>query len=76
MANLNIPFLLLQPSLCSFTPTLSTSKLIPYHKYNFKPPTVSMKHQNVSSSMSKSSPSMHLKQGNNGKYFASNNKDK
>ena len=34
MANLNLPFVLFQPSICSFTPSISTSKLIPFNKYN------------------------------------------
>eukprot|EP00347_Sterkiella_histriomuscorum_P013779 403363397 len=48
MANLNIPFLLLQPSMCDFHPTLATTKLIPYHKYNFKPLNAQIKHPNAS----------------------------
>lgn len=36
MANLNLPFVLLQPSLCSFKPTIAASKIVPYHKYHLK----------------------------------------
>jgi hypothetical protein len=33
MANLNIPFILIQPSLFNFTPCLKTSKLISYEDF-------------------------------------------
>ncbi|CDW82512.1 wd g-beta repeat-containing protein [Stylonychia lemnae] len=60
MANLNIPFLLLQPSLCEFAPSIQTSKLIPYEKYNFKPGGAqSQRHQNASI-IHKSNSGLHL----------------
>ena len=40
MANLSIPFILFQPSLCTFTPNISQSKLIPYNKYTLSNPTI------------------------------------
>ena len=38
MANLNIPFLLLQPSTCKFDPNIGTSKIISYDKYTLPRP--------------------------------------
>lgn len=39
MANLNIPFLLLQSSTCKFEPHLNSTKIISYDKYTIPKPS-------------------------------------
>ncbi len=63
MANLNIPFLLLQPSLCQFKPTLAASKLIPYAKYNFKPIPAGSNRSLHTNGIKKSGSGINLPQG-------------
>lgn len=54
MANLSIPFLLLQPATCRFEPEIKTTKIYGYDQYNVPRPGAAAGHgvqQSVTSSI-------------------------
>jgi hypothetical protein len=48
MANLNIPFLLLNGNTCDFTPNIGCAKILPYEKFNDRVEMKSTAYEDVS----------------------------